>query len=223
VKKFLIGLVVAALVLLGLAFAGEHVAAATVANRVSDAVAQAIPGVGSVTTTVNGGLVAPQLVRGSLSQVHVTMNGVPLEGGLSLDNVNVDLTDVATTSPRIAKTVDAQATLSTTQIQKLLGEAWKVTPSGDSLQIATTGLLPISGTVQPQVQNGGLTLNLTDVTVMGVHVDPANIPSVIKDRLNALTSGFGKLPLGLHLSGVTVTPTGVDITAQGSNVNLDQG
>jgi hypothetical protein len=223
VKKFLIGLVVAAVVLIGLAFAAERVVANTVANRVSDAVAQAIPGVGSINTSIGGGLVAPQLARGSLSQVHVTMNGVPLQGGLSLDDVNVDLTDVATTSPRIAKTVDAQATLTTTQIQKLLGDAWKVTPAGDTLQIATTGLLPISGTVQPQVQNGTLTLNLTDVTVMGVHVDPANIPSVIKDRLNTLTAGFGKLPLGLHLSGVTVTPTGVNITAAGANVNLDQG
>ncbi len=222
-KKFLIGLVVAAVVLIGLAFAAERVVANTVANRVSDAVAQAIPGVGSINTSIGGGLVAPQLARGSLSQVHVTMNGVPLQGGLSLDDVNVDLTDVATTSPRIAKTVDAQATLTTTQIQKLLGDAWKVTPAGDTLQIATTGLLPISGTVQPQVQNGTLTLNLTDVTVMGVHVDPANIPSVIKDRLNTLTAGFGKLPLGLHLSGVTVTPTGVNITAAGANVNLDQG
>ena len=140
-----------------------------------------------------------------------------------MDDVNVDLTDVATTSPRIAKTVNAQATLTTSQIQKLLGEAWKVTPAGNTLKIATTGLLPISGTVQPEVQDGALKLNLTDVTVLGVHVDPANIPSMIKDRLNALTAGFGKLPLGLHLSNVTVTSTGVDITAQGANVNLDQG
>ena len=222
-KKFLIGLVIAAVVLIGIAFTAEHFAATTVANRVSDAVTQAIPGVGSVSTTIDGGPVAPQLARGSLSQVHVKMKGVPLEGGLSLDDVNVDLTDVATTSPRIAKTVNAQATLTTSQIQKLLGEAWKVTPAGNTLKIATTGLLPISGTVQPEVQDGALKLNLTDVTVLGVHVDPANIPSMIKDRLNALTAGFGKLPLGLHLSNVTVTSTGVDITAQGANVNLDQG
>ena len=113
--------------------------------------------------------------------------------------------------------------LSTTQIQKLLGDAWKVTPQGDALQISTSGALPITGTVQPVVQSGQLTLNLTDVTVLGIHVDPANIPAVIKDRLNGLTAGFGKLPLGLHLSGVTVVPSGVNITAAGSNVNLEQG
>ena len=222
-KKLLIGVLVAAVVLLGLAFAGEKLAAATVANRVSDAVTRAVPGVGSVSTTVEGGLVAPQLARGSLSQVHVTMTGVPLDGGLALDDANVDLVDVTTSSPRTAKTITAQAMLSTTQIQKLLGDAWKVTPQGDALQISTSGALPITGTVQPVVQSGQLTLNLTDVTVLGIHVDPANIPAVIKDRLNGLTAGFGKLPLGLHLSGVTVVPSGVNITAAGSNVNLEQG
>ena len=222
-KKLLIGVLVAAVVLIGLAFAGEKLAAATVANRVSDAVTRAVPGVGSVSTTVEGGLVAPQLARGSLSQVHVTMTGVPLDGGLALDDVNVDLVDVTTSSPRTAKTITAQAMLSTTQIQKLLGDAWKVTPQGDALQISTSGALPITGTVQPVVQSGLLTLNLTDVTVLGIHVDPANIPAVIKDRLNGLTAGFGKLPLGLHLSGVTVVPSGVNITAAGSNVNLEQG
>jgi hypothetical protein len=222
VKRFLIGLVIAAVALLGLAFAGERVVASTVANRVSDAVTRAVPGVGSVTTTVDGGLVAPQLARGQLSHVHVTMNGVPLEGGLALDDVNVDLKDVTTSSPRIAKTVSAHATLGTAQIQKLLGDSWKVTPQGSSLEVATTGLLPVTGTVQPQVDAGQLKLNLTDVTVMGVHVDPANIPSVIKDRLDGLTAGFGKLPLGLRLSTVTVTPAGVEIAADGANVNLDQ-
>ena len=222
-KKLLIGLLVAAVVLIGLAFAGEKLAAATVANRVTDAVTRAVPGVGSVSTTVDGGLVAPQLARGSLSQVHVTMTGVPLDGGLALDDANVDLVDVTTSSPRTAKTITAQAMLSTTQIQKLLGDAWKVTPQGDALQISTSGALPITGTVQPVVQSGQLTLNLTDVTVLGIHVDPANIPAVIKDRLNGLTAGFGKLPLGLHLSGVTVVPSGVNITAAGSNVNLEQG
>lgn len=222
-KKLLIGLLVAAVVLIGLAFAGEKLAAATVANRVTDAVTRAVPGVGSVSTTVDGGLVAPQLARGSLSQVHVTMTGVPLEGGLALDDVKIDLVDVTTSSPRTAKTITAQALLSTTQIQKLLGDAWKVTPQGDALQISTSGALPITGTVQPVVQSGQLTLNLTDVTVLGIHVDPANIPAVIKDRLNGLTAGFGKLPLGLHLSGVTVVPSGVSITAAGTNVNLEQG
>lgn len=222
-KKVLIGLVIALVAVAGLGFVGERVAAGTVANRVSDAVTRAVPGVGAVTTTVDGGLVAPQLARGTLSNVHVTIDGVPLKGGLKLDTVNVDLTDVSVSSPRIAKTVTAQANLATAQIQQLLGDGWKVTPQGDSLQVSTSGLFSVAGTVQPVVEAGELKLNLTDVTVMGVHVDPANIPAVIKDRLNGLTAGFGALPLGLKLTGVQVTSTGVNIDASGANVNLDQG
>jgi len=222
-KKFLVGLLIVAIVLVGLAFVGERFAAATVANKISAAVTDAVPGIGSVSTSIEDGPVAPQLVKGSLSHVKVTMNGVPLQGGMSLGDVVVDLTDVSTSSPRTAKTVTAHATLSTDQIQKMLGDAWKVTPHGDTLQIATTGALPITGTVQPVVEAGKLTLNLTGVTILGISVDPANIPSAIKDRLNGLTAGFGSLPLGLQLSNVTVTPAGVDITADGTNVTLDKG
>jgi len=222
-KKFLIGFLVSALVLLGLAFAGERVAAATVANRISAAVTDAVPGIGSVSTSIEDGLVAPQLAKGSLSHVKVDMTDVPLQGGMALSAVNVDLTNVSTASPRTAERVLARATLTTDQIQKFLGDAWKVTPTGDSLAIATTGVLPITGTVQPVVEAGKLNLNLTAVTILGVHVDPANIPSVIKDRLNGLTAGFGALPLGLKLSSVAVTPAGVDLIADGSNVTLDKG
>lgn len=222
-KKFLIGILVAVLTLGGVAFAGEKVASASVADKISSAVTDAIPGVGSVTTSIDGGPVTPQLASGSLSHVLLTMKGVPLQGGVSLDDVVVDLTDVKTASPRTARTVEAHANLATGQIQKLLGDAWKVTPQGDSLQIATTGALPISGTVKPVVESGKLNLDLTGVTVLGIHVDPANIPTVIKDRLSGLTSGFGSLPLGLQLSSVNVTPSGVAITANGTDVTLEKG
>ena len=222
-KKFLVGILIAGIALVALAFVGERVASAAVANRISSAVTDAVPGIGSVSTSIEGGPVTPQLAKGSLSHVKVTMNDVPLQGGMALSKVDVDLTDVSTSSPRTAGTVAAHATLTTDQIQKLLGDAWKVTPQGDSLQIGTTGALPISGTVQPVVEAGKLNLNLTGVTVLGVQVDPANIPAIIKDRLNGLTAGLGSLPLGLQLSTVTVTPAGVDLTANGVDVTLDQG
>jgi hypothetical protein len=222
-KKFLVGLLVAGIVLAALAFGGERFASAAVANRISSAVSAAVPGIGSVSTSIEDGPVTPQLAKGTLSHVKVTMNDVPLQGGMALSKVDVDLTNVSTSSPRTAGTVVAHATLTTDQIQKLLGDAWKVTPQGDSLNIATTGALPITGTVQPVVQEGKLNLNLTGVTVLGVQVDPANIPAIIKDRLNGLTAGFGSLPLGLELSTVAVTQAGVDLTANGANVTLDNG
>ncbi len=222
-KKLVVGIVVAVIALVGVAFVGERVASATVASKISAAVTDAVPGIGSVSTTIEDGPVAPQLAKGSLSHVNVVMNDVPLQGGMKLDQVNVDLTDVSTSTPRTAKAVVANATLTTGQIQKLLGDAWKVTPQGDALKIATTGALPITGTVKPVVSDGKLMLDLTGVTVLGISVDPANIPSAIKDRLNELTAGFGSLPLGLQLSSVTVTPAGLQIAAGGSNVTLDQG
>lgn len=214
--------VVSVLVVLGLvAVVADRVVAAVAERAINDRVAQIVPGATSVSTRIVGVPVLTQVVRGSLDHVQVSLTGVPAGSGLALDTVDVDLYGVTVLAPRTATTVTARAHASTAALEAALGDGWTVTPDGTALVVARTGLIPIEARVTPVVRDGALALDLGSVTVLGVIVDAANVPSTITSRITSLTRSFGALPLGLVPTAVTVTPTGVDLAATGSQVALE--
>ena len=81
-------------------------------------------------------------------------------------------------------------------------------------------MLSIEARVIATVKDGALALGLDRVTILGVQVDGSSVPSALTDRLNALVASVGDLPLGLTLSSVEVTPAGVTVHAEGSDVPL---
>lgn len=215
----IVGVVVA--VLLVLVVVGDRVAASAAERTIADRVAADLQGATGVTTTIHGVPVLTQVAKGSLDQVTVTADQVPASG-LTLDDLTVELYGVSTTSPRTADRVDATASVSTEQLQAKLGSDWTVKVDGDALVASTQalGLLPVEARVVPTVRDGKLALDLDKVSVVGVEVQGDSVPSAVHERIDALVSSVGALPLGLTLTGVDVTPAGVTLQASGTDVAL---
>jgi len=102
-----------------------------------------------------------------------------------------------------------------------LGEGWDVSASGRDLVVTGTGLLPIVVRVTPGVRSGRLVLSLASVSLLGVDVKGANIPSAVTERVAALADSVGSLPLGLALDSVEVGSRGVTLTASGADISLE--
>ena len=58
------------------------------------------------------------------------------------------------------------------------------------------------------------------MSALGVSIDGSQVPSAVTDRIDALASSLTALPLGLTLDSVKVTPSGVDVAAEGAHVVL---
>ena len=219
-KKLVVTLSVLVVLAL-LAFGADRAVAAAAERTITDRVSQSFPTATSVSTDIVGSPVLLQVARGSLDHVRVVMAGVPAGEGLTLETVDVDLYAVSTSAPRTASTVEAQAHVSTATLKSALGDSWVVTPDGTSLVVTYSGGIPVEAHITPVVRGGKLALDLDSVSVLGISVDGSNIPSAITERITRLAGSFATLPLGLTLTSVTVTPTGVDLLAHGSDVALE--
>ncbi len=124
-------------------------------------------------------------------------------------------------SPRTAQRVEVRAEVSTAELQKVLGDAWRLRPDGDAFAVAWTGGLPVEARVVPGVREGKLVLDLESVTVLGVHVEGSSVPTAVTDQIASLASSVGRLPLGLTPTSVAVTPDGVELVATGTDVDLE--
>lgn len=215
----IVAIVVGVLAVLGVV--ADRVAVSAAQGTISERVAAEMSGATGVTTEIHGVPVLTQVARGSLDHVTVRADEVPASG-VTLHDVVVELRGVSTTSPRTAQTVDATASLTTAQLQARLGDGWTVTTDGDALVASTQalGVLSVEARVVPAVRDGKLALDLDRVTVLGVEVSGDSVPSAVTERINALVSSVGGLPLGLSLTDATVTPTGVTLSASGTDVVL---
>lgn len=212
--------VVAAL-LLAIGFAADRAVAAVAERTITDRIEQSVPGASSVETSIHGVPVLTQALRGSLDHVTVTLRGVPSGSGPAIDSAVVDLYDVTTSSPRTAGRVEARAEVTTAELQKSLGDTWRIRPDGDAFAVEWTGGLPVRARVVPVVRDGKLALDLESVTVLGVRVGGSSVPAAVTEQMSALAASVGALPLGLEPTAVTVTPRGVELVATGTDVNLE--
>ena len=221
-KKAVIITTVVLFVLSVVGLVADRATAAAAERTITDRIEQSFHGASSVSTSISGVPILTQVARGSLDHVTVTLGGVDSGKGLRIEKVVADLYDVSTTSPRTAARVVADADITTAELQKQLGDAWTVTPDGGALAVRWSGPLPVTARVVPTVRDGALALDLDSVTVLGVSVDGASVPSAVTDRISALAGSVGALPLGLTPTSVTVTPDGVRLVASGTHVDLEQ-
>ncbi len=212
---------IVAVLLVVLGFAADRAVAAIAERTVTDRIEQSFPGAASVETSIHGVPVLTQVLRGSLDHVTVTLRGVPSGSGPTIDSAVVELRDVSTASPRTARSVEVRAEVTTAELQKALGDAWRIEPDGDAFAVEWTGGLPVRARVVPVIRDGKLALDLASVTVLGVRVDGSAVPAAVTDQLAALAGSVGTLPLGLVPESVTVTPQGVELVASGTDVDLE--
>ena len=205
----------------GGAFGVDRTVAAAAEGTITGRIEQQFAGSSSVSTRIHGIPVLTQVARGSLDDVTVSLDHVPTSAGLVLDVVDVELRDVATAAPYLARTVTARALVTMAALETRLGAGWAVRASGRDLIVTGTGLLPVTVRVTPRVQSGRLVLTLASVSRLGVEVEGANIPRAVTDRVAALADSVGTLPLGLALDSVEVGSRGVTLTASGADISLE--
>jgi hypothetical protein len=213
------GILVALLAVIGVGV--DRAAAAVVERTVSERIGAELGGSGAVSTQVHGVPLVTQALRGSLDHVSVQMTDVPATAELTLDRVDVELYGVSTSEPRTADTVDAVATLSTEQLQGVLGDTWTVRTDGTDLVVSVANGLPAEARVTPGVRDGAVVLDLASVSVLGLEVSGDSVPGAIRDRVSALAGSVGDLPFGLVPESVVVTPTGLELRATGTDVDLE--
>ena len=78
------------------------------------------------------------------------------------DTVDVELYGVSTSEPRTADSVDAVATLSTEQLQGVLGDTWTVRTDGTDLVVSVANGLPAEARVTPGVRDGAFDERVPD-------------------------------------------------------------
>lgn len=94
--------------------------------------------------------------------------------------------------------------------------ASKVTTDPGAGTIELKGLLN-HATVKPQVVNNGLSLQVVDLSALGLNLDS----STVQSNLDELTSKLTKdLPLGIHLDSATVTDTGLTVKFSTQNATI---
>ena len=218
-KKLLIVVVVVILLAVVGALVADRAAASTAEQQITSAVQTQLPGATGVSTQVSEVPVLTQLASGRLRHVTVSMLTLP-SSGVRLDDVIVDVHDVTTSTPYTAARVQATATISTAELSKQLGSDWTLRTDGDALVATWNGFLKVDARIAPSVSDGKLTLRLASVSALGVSIDGSQVPAAVTDRINALASSVAALPLGLTLTSVQVTPAGIDLVADGSQVVL---
>jgi hypothetical protein len=172
-----------------------------------------------------------QLVRGSLSSVHVVADDVPAPDAQSTDLAHVDLRlHGVTTSDRFrtvaARQVDGTATLDYATLTKVVGHPVRYQPDG-RLRLTTDttmGALGVGATVvgTPVVNVADQTLTLADarVSVAGVEF-PAGASAALLGGLLKPVPITGIL-YNLSVRSLTATPDGLVASVAGTDVTFSR-
>jgi len=74
----------------------------------------------------------------------------------------------------------------------------------------------------PRVENGTLLVDAQKLTLGGQAITTQSLPAALRSRVTGIEVPVQGLPNGLTLTRAEVVPTGVRITADGTNVSVPQ-
>ncbi|MFC6448837.1 LmeA family phospholipid-binding protein [Cellulomonas gelida] len=217
-----VGLTLLVLVTLGFVVA-DVVAAQRTRETVSDAIVENVDEVVGVPAVDVGGFpFLPQLARGELDRLDATVDGATL-GGIAMTDLVIGADGVSTSTPYRADEVVVHATIPTASLQGAVVERTSleltVEVAGDALRLSGQVLgLDLAGELTPRVEDGRLLVDVATVSVGGVRVEAAALPSDLASRLHDLEIPVEDLPDGLVLTDAVVQSDGVRVTASGTDV-----
>lgn len=203
----------------------DRVMASRAQTLISDAMVANLDGVdGEPQVDVGGFPFLPQLLRGTIDQVDVTVDGLTL-GGIAAEDVVVSAQDATTSEPLTVGAAHIEATLPTASVEQVIADRTgleiEIAVEGDALRASGSLLgLELSAALVPRVDDGRLLVDLEDVKVAGLTVSVEDLPDLIASRVQDLEIPVDGLPEGLTLSSATVVPDGVRVVADGTDVEL---
>lgn len=221
-----VAVVVSTLVVLGAGVVvADRVVAATAERRAAEAVEANLDVSGTPVIEIDGFPFLTQVLAGSLTNVTGSVDGVTLDGGLTITDVSFDAQGVSTSEPYTVSAGSVTGTLPTATLEQAVAEQTEldvtVTVEGDALVAAGTVLgVDLSAALTPRVDDGRLLVDVGRMSLGGLTITVDDLPDRVASRLEGLEVPVSGLPEGLTLTSVEVVPDGARVTATGSDVVL---
>jgi hypothetical protein len=228
--KALGGLVVLGVVVVGGLFVGDRYAESRAEEYAVGVVSQSIPTTQPPVVDIKGFPFLTQLVSGTLDEVTATAPGATLEG-IPVTDVAVDATQVNVRPPQgqqpSAGHATIAATIPTASLEKVVkdktGLTVQLAVDGTAVTASGTVLgLPLALDLVPKVESGKLLVDAQGLTLGGRQITAQSLPAALRERISGIEVPVQGLPAGLTLSRADVVPTGLRITADGTNVVVPQ-
>lgn len=224
-------LVVALIVLVGLAVVADRVAVNVAESQVAAQMQQQGKLAGEPTVDIAGFPFLTQAVAGTYDDVRISLTagelGQPAGTSpvISLHGVHLPLSDVLSRSVSTIRVdrVDGTATLSYALLSQQIGHGTTLTYAGDGLRLATT--VQILGQSVPLTAAGRVRLDGDQLVVDAQRASAAGVkvPSALVGRASQaldLRYRIPALPFGLTLTGVRATPDGMVVDVHGTDTVL---
>jgi hypothetical protein len=228
--KALGGLVVIGVVVAGGLYAGDRYAESRAEEYAVGVVSQSIATTQPPVVDIKGFPFLTQLMRGTLDEVTATAPGATLKG-VPVTDVSIDATQVNVRPPAgqepSAGHATVVATIATATLESVVKDRSRlsvrlalngstVTASGDVLG------LPLTLNLVPRVDKGKLLVDAQELTLAGRKITPESLPSSLRGQVSGIEIPVEGLPAGLSLTQAQLVPTGLRITAEGTNVAVPQ-
>ena len=223
--RWLVAVIVILLVLLGLDFGTRAVAESVAATQIQkQARLAAKPAV-----TFVGFPFLTQLVTRDFHHVDIGITNLA-EGPVTFSTVSATATSVKPTSFTFKQMtighIDGTALIDYASLGNTLTSQFGALGAllhGAGLNLAAAGPQEVKATINLVVTTGSATWRIAQVGPRELRirlVGSSGLPASVLDSLHSLDLRIPKLPLGLTLDRVTVTPAGVVGTISGSNVTV---
>ncbi len=223
-------LLVAVVVLLGLALVADRVAVELAEDRVAQAIAEQGDLAGAPAVDVTGFPFLTQAVNGRYEDVRISLTAADLgrpEGtraDVSLRGVHVPLSAVLSGSVEEVPVdrIEGTATLSYALLSEQLGADTTLTREGDGLRITRTVELmgqtvPLTAVGTVEVDGGDLVIDVEAASGAGVEVPDL----LVEEAADLLDLRYPvELPFGLQLTEVTPAEEGVQVSAEATDTVL---
>ena len=228
--KALGGLLVLGVVAAGGLYVADRYAESRAEEYAVGVVSQSVSTTTSPVVDIKGFPFLTQMLTGTLDQVTATSAGATLEG-VPVTDVAIDATKVNVRPPAgqqpSAGHATIVATIPTASLEKVVkdrtGLTVQLTVDGSTVKASGNVLgLPMVLTLAPRVDTGKLLVDAQDLTLGGRQITPESLPGAIRDRVKDIEIPLAGLPSGLTLSRAEVVPSGLRVTADGTNVVVPQ-
>jgi hypothetical protein len=217
------------IVVAGLLAAADRVAAWAAGQLVADRLARAYQLDRAPQVQVQGIPFLTQWSSGRYQEVDVQLPDVTTNR-VTVTNLSAQLHTVTTTGFATSSADLAGATIGQVDVQGVVPYAsiplppgFQATPQGSQLRlsgsISAAGVsVPLTATVSVSVQNGVLQLTADQVNVPGAF-SRLGLAAVLNQELSAARTAL-QLPVGARLDAVSVTPSGLQISASATQVQM---
>jgi hypothetical protein len=220
------GLVVIGVVLVGGLVAGDRYAESRAEEYAVGVVSQNLPTTQPPVVDIKGFPFLTQLMSGTLGEVTATAAGATLEG-IPVTDIAVDATQVAVRPPAGQQPSAGHATVAATippaSLEKVLKDTTGLTVQlavdGSAVKASGTVLgLPLTLDLVPKVEGGKLLVDAQALRLGGREITAQSLPSALRSQVSGIEVPVEGLPAGLALRRADIVPSGVRVTADGTDV-----